>query len=91
LTWIAPISLCSLRWWWLPAEFRSLGGTPNYGTRQKYIYLRYLNIFFKTLNLFFEIIRCQNISRNFSGIFGSIYNFLSTKYGFIGFSEFNKQ
>jgi hypothetical protein len=35
LTWIAPISLCSLRWWWLPSEFRSVGGTPNYGTRQK--------------------------------------------------------
>jgi hypothetical protein len=34
LTWIAPISLCSLRWWWLPAEFRSVRGTPNYGTRQ---------------------------------------------------------
>jgi hypothetical protein len=34
LTWIVPISLCSLRWWWLPAVFRSVGGTPNYGTRQ---------------------------------------------------------
>jgi hypothetical protein len=34
LTWIAPIRLCSLRWWWLPAELRSVGGTPNYGTRQ---------------------------------------------------------
>jgi hypothetical protein len=33
LTWIAPISLCSLCWWWLPAVFRSVGGTPNYGTR----------------------------------------------------------
>jgi hypothetical protein len=35
LTWIAPISLCSLCWWWLPAVFRSVGGTPNYGTRQQ--------------------------------------------------------
>jgi hypothetical protein len=34
LTWIVPISLCSLRWWWLPAEFRSVADIPNYGTRQ---------------------------------------------------------
>jgi hypothetical protein len=34
LTWTAPISLCSLCLGWLPAVFRSLGGTPNYGTRQ---------------------------------------------------------
>jgi hypothetical protein len=34
LTWIAPIRLCSLCWWWLPAKFKSVGGTPNYGPRQ---------------------------------------------------------
>jgi hypothetical protein len=34
LTWTAPISLCGLCWGWLPAVFRSVGGTPNYGTRQ---------------------------------------------------------
>jgi hypothetical protein len=34
LTWIAAIRPCSLWWWWLPAEFRSVGGTPNYGPRQ---------------------------------------------------------
>jgi hypothetical protein len=38
LTLIAPISLCSLCWWWLPAEFRSVGGTPSYGTRQVFFY-----------------------------------------------------
>jgi hypothetical protein len=37
LTWIVRISLCSLCWWWLPAVFRSVGGTPNYGTRQIHI------------------------------------------------------
>jgi hypothetical protein len=47
-------------------------------------------MFLETLNMFFELIRCQNISRNISGIFGSIYNILSTKYEFLGFSEFNK-
>jgi hypothetical protein len=34
LTWTVPISLHSLCWGWLPAMFRSVGGTPNYGTRQ---------------------------------------------------------
>jgi hypothetical protein len=33
LTWIMPISLCSLCWWWLPTVCRSVGGTPNYGFR----------------------------------------------------------
>jgi hypothetical protein len=33
LTWTVPISLCSLCWWCLPAVFRSVGGTSNYGTR----------------------------------------------------------
>jgi hypothetical protein len=33
LIWIVPIILCGLCWWWLPAVFRSVGGTPNYGTR----------------------------------------------------------
>jgi hypothetical protein len=41
LTWIAPISLCSLCWWWLPAEFRSVGGTPNYGTRHIWLLMLY--------------------------------------------------
>jgi hypothetical protein len=40
--------------------------------------------------MFFEFIRCQNISRNVSEIFGSIYNILSIKYGFLGFSKFYK-
>jgi hypothetical protein len=56
----------------------------------KFIYLRYLKTFLEDLNMFFEFVGCQNISRKFSGIFGSIYNILSTKYGFIGLSEFNK-
>jgi hypothetical protein len=34
LTWTVPISLCGLCWGWLPAVFSSVGGTPNYGTRQ---------------------------------------------------------
>jgi hypothetical protein len=38
----------------------------------------------------FYFIKCQNISWNFSGIFGNIYNILSTKYEFLGFSEFYK-
>ena len=42
-------------------------------------------MFLEILIMFFEFIRCQNIYRNFSGIFESIYNILSTKYGFLGF------
>jgi hypothetical protein len=38
--------------------------------------------------MFFEFIRWQNIYRKFSEIFENIYNILSTKYGFLGFSEF---
>jgi hypothetical protein len=38
LTWTAPISLCGLCWWWLPAVFRSVGGTPNYGTQHNLTY-----------------------------------------------------
>jgi hypothetical protein len=56
--------------------------------KPKYIYLREIKMFLATLIMFFEFIRCQNIYRNFSGIFESIYNILSTKYGFLGFSEF---
>ena len=41
--------------------------------------------------MFFEFIRCQNIYRNFSGIFESIYNILSTKYGFLGFFRILKK
>jgi hypothetical protein len=58
--------------------------------KPKSIYFRYLKMFLKTLNMFFEFIRCQNISRNVSEIFGSIYNILSIKYGFLGFSKFYK-
>jgi hypothetical protein len=47
-------------------------------------------MFLETIIMFFEFIRCQNISRNFSASFRSIYNILSTKYGFLGFSEFYK-
>jgi hypothetical protein len=47
-------------------------------------------MFFETLSMFFEFIRCQNIYRNCFGFFGSVYNILSTKFGFLGFSEFYK-
>jgi hypothetical protein len=47
-------------------------------------------MFLETLSMFFEFNRCQNISRNFYGIFGSICNILTTNYGFLGFSEFYK-
>jgi hypothetical protein len=58
--------------------------------KPKSIYLRYLIMFLETLSIFFEFIRCQTISRNCFVIFGSIYNILSTKYGFLSFSEFYK-
>jgi hypothetical protein len=45
-------------------------------------------MFLETLSIFFEFIRSQNIYRNISRIFGSIYNILSTKFGFLRFSEF---
>jgi hypothetical protein len=47
-------------------------------------------MFLETISMFFELIKCQNNSRNFSGIFGSIYIILSTKYQFLGFSKFYK-
>jgi hypothetical protein len=47
-----------------------------------------LKMFLEILIMFFDLIRCKNIYRNFSGIFESIYNILSTKYGFLGFFEF---
>jgi hypothetical protein len=56
--------------------------------KPKSIYLRYLKMFLETLSIFFEFIRSQNIYRNISRIFGSIYNILSTKFGFLRFSEF---
>jgi hypothetical protein len=40
--------------------------------KPKIIYLRYLNIFLEALNMCFEFIGCQNISRIVSGTFGSI-------------------
>jgi hypothetical protein len=45
-------------------------------------------MFLEILIMFFEFIRCQNIYRNFSGIFESNYNILSIKYGFLGFFNF---
>jgi hypothetical protein len=42
-------------------------------------------MFLETLIMFFEFNRGQNIYRNFSRIFESIYNTLSIKYGFLGF------
>jgi hypothetical protein len=45
-------------------------------------------MFLEILIMFFELIRCQNIYRKFSGIFESIYNILSIKYRFLGFSKF---
>jgi hypothetical protein len=56
--------------------------------KPKSIYLWNLKMFLETLIMFFEFIRYQNIYRNFSAIFESIYNILSTKYGFLGFFEF---
>jgi hypothetical protein len=56
--------------------------------KPKSIYLRNLKLFLEILIIFFEFIRCQNIYRNFSGIFESIYNILSIKYEFLGFFEF---
>jgi hypothetical protein len=53
--------------------------------KPKSIYLGNLKMFLEILIMFFEFNRCQNIYRNFSGIFESIYNILSTKYGFLGF------
>jgi hypothetical protein len=53
--------------------------------KPKTIYLWNLKIFLEILIMFFEFIRCQNIYRNFSGFFESIYNVLSTKYEFLGF------
>jgi hypothetical protein len=41
LTWTVPISLCSLCWGRLPAVFRSVGGTPNYGTRHCWRWRKY--------------------------------------------------
>jgi hypothetical protein len=56
--------------------------------KPKSIYLRNLKMFLEILTMFFEFIRCQNIYKIFSRIFESIYNILSTNYGFLGFSEF---
>jgi hypothetical protein len=53
--------------------------------KPKSIYLRKLKMFFGIVIMFFEFIRWQNIYRKVSRIFESIYNILSTKYGFIGF------
>jgi hypothetical protein len=43
-----PISFYGLFCGCLPAVFRSVGGTPNYGTRQKYYY----NKFYSSLRIF---------------------------------------
>jgi hypothetical protein len=56
--------------------------------KPKSIYLRNLKMFLEIIIMFFEFIRCKKNYRNFSEIFESIYNILSTKYGFLGFSEF---
>jgi hypothetical protein len=56
--------------------------------KPKSIYLRNLKMFLEIIIMFVEFIRCQNIYRNFFGMFESIYNILSTKYGFLGFFEF---
>jgi hypothetical protein len=39
----------------------------------------------KHVNISYRSARWQNIYRIFSGIFESIYDILSTKYGFLGF------
>jgi hypothetical protein len=59
-----------------------------YFTETKIYLFEGLKMFLEILIMFFKFIRCQNIYRNFSGIFESIYNILSTKYGFLSFSEF---
>jgi hypothetical protein len=59
-----------------------------YFSENKIYLFEVLKMFLETLSIFFEFIRCQNIYSKFSEIFRSIYNILSTKYGFLGFSEF---
>jgi hypothetical protein len=56
--------------------------------KPKSIYLRKLKMFLETLIMFFEFIRCKTFIGIFLDFFCSIYNILSTKYGFLGFSEF---
>jgi hypothetical protein len=63
-------------------------GKFSYFSETKIYLFEDLKMFLEILIMFFEFIRCQNINRNFSGIFESIYNILSIKYGFLGFSEF---
>jgi hypothetical protein len=43
-------------------------------------------MFLETLSMFLSSLG----AKTFLGIFGSIYNILSTKYRFLGFSEFYK-
>jgi hypothetical protein len=54
--------------------------------KPKSTYLRYLKMFLETLSMFLSSLG----AKTFLGIFGSIYNILSTKYRFLGFSEFYK-
>jgi hypothetical protein len=51
----------------------------------KSIYLRYLKIFSKVINMFFEFIRCQIMSRNFPRIFGAFEIFSDIKNDFSHF------
>jgi hypothetical protein len=52
-----------------------------------YLFEELKNVF-RNSNYVFEFIGCQNIYRIFPVIFESIYKNLSTKYRFLGFSEF---
>jgi hypothetical protein len=61
-----------------------------YSPETKIYLFEVLKNVFKNSTYVFKFIRCQNISRIFSRIFGSIYNNLSIKYGFLGFSKFYK-
>jgi hypothetical protein len=47
-------------------------------------------MFLETQSMFLSSLGAKTILGIFLEFFGSIYNILSTKYGFLGFSEFYK-
>jgi hypothetical protein len=59
-------------------KFSYLSDYFFYFRKEKYIYLRYLNIILKSPNIIIEFIRCQNISR----IFRAIWTFFDIKIDF---------
>jgi hypothetical protein len=60
----------------------------SYFPETKIYLFKILKNVFRNSKYVFNFIRCQNICRNFSGMFGSIYSILSTKYEFLGFPNF---